>query len=106
LIIDVVAVVEEEEMTFDLEVLFAKSLSEGDKQWERTSSKAVIDTRPYKGDLTRYMPNKGQFNYVHVDIDGKGGFAKVIEDVKKFGRYSTLMTLAEGPMGQVMFSIR
>ena len=52
------------------------------------------------------MPNKGHFNYVHVDIDGKGGFAKVIEDVKKFGRYSPLMTLAEGPMGQVMFSIR
>jgi hypothetical protein len=31
LIIDAVAIVEEEEMNFDLEVLFAKSLSEGDK---------------------------------------------------------------------------
>ena len=43
---------------------------------------------------------------MHIDIDAKGGFAKIIEDSSKFGRYGTLMTIAEGPLGLVMFSIK
>lgn len=31
------------------------------------------------------MPTKGAFNYIHIDIDAKGGLAKMIENTKKFG---------------------
>jgi hypothetical protein len=31
------------------------------------------------------MPTKGSFEFIHVDFDGKGGVAKIIEDSKKFG---------------------
>ncbi len=42
----------------------------------------------------------------HVDFDGKGGFAKVIEDSRKFGSYFILKTLADGPLQIPMFNIR
>jgi hypothetical protein len=84
LIIDCVAIPHNDEIEFDLEVTLSKSLQESESEWERTNSKSLIDTKSYKGDLSRYMPNKGKFNFVHVDIDGKGGFAKMIENKKSF----------------------
>jgi hypothetical protein len=84
LIIDCVAIPHNDEIEFDLEVTLSKSLQESESEWERTNSKSLIDTKSYKGDLSRYMPNKGKFNFIHVDIDGKGGFAKMIENKKSF----------------------
>jgi len=42
----------------------------------------------------------------HVDFDGKGGFAKVIEDSRSFGSYFILKVLADGPLQLPMFNIR
>jgi hypothetical protein len=42
--------------------------------------KSVVDTKGYKGDLSRYMPSKGTFQFIHVDVDGKGGVCKIIDD--------------------------
>ena len=89
-------------MDFDLEVLFKRTLSE----IKQSTSNRVIDTRPYRGDLTKCIPTRGQFNFVHTDLDGKGGFAQIIEDFESFGAYKILLTIAEGPLGNVMFSIK
>ena len=43
---------------------------------------------------------------MHIEINAKDWFAKIIEDSSKFGKYGTLMTIAEGPLGLVMFSIK
>ncbi len=89
LVIDVVVIPEEDSSVdelFDLEILFKKSFMESESEWNRSNTKPVIDTRSYKGDLSRYMPIKGSFEFIHVDFDGKGGVAKIIEDSKKFGQ--------------------
>ena len=72
----------------------------------QSTSKAIIDTRSYKGDLSRYFPRKGKFCFTHVDFEGKGGFAKVIEDSRSFGSYFLLKDLAEGPLQLPLFNIR
>jgi len=54
-VIDAVAVVEEQQMDFDLEVLFKRTLSE----IKQSTSNRVIDTRPYRGDLTKCIPTRG-----------------------------------------------
>lgn len=79
----------EDVIDVDVEILFKKSLqeSEGDFGEHRSNSKSVIDTRSYKGDLSRYMPSKGTFQYVHIDVDAKGGLAKIIEEKKKYGQH-------------------
>lgn len=86
--------------------MLKKSLLESESEWNRSNSKPIIDTKMYKGDLSRYMPTKGTFQYIHIDVDGKGGIAKLIEDNKKFGANNALMTIAEGALGHTMFSIR
>jgi hypothetical protein len=30
------------------------------------------------------MPTKGTFKFIHIDVDGKGGVAKIIDDEKSF----------------------
>ena len=103
-VIDVVAVTQDNE--FDIESLLFQSLKQSETEWERSNSKSVIDTRSYKGDLSHYFPRKGKFLLTHVDVDGKGGFAKVIEDSRQFGSYFILKTLADGPLQIPMFNIR
>lgn len=103
-VIDVVAGVEDGEL--DLESTLFQSLKESETEWERSTSKSVIDTRSYKGDLSRYFPRKGKFNITHVDLDGKGGFAKIIEDPRSFGSYFILKVLAEGPLQIPMYNVR
>lgn len=44
----------------------------------------MVDTKGYKGDLSRYLPNKGTFRFIHVDVNGKGGVAKIIDNEKSF----------------------
>ena len=58
----------------------------------------MIDTQSYKGDLSRCFPRKGKFSFTHVDFDGKGGFAKIIEDSRSFGGNFIIKILAEGPL--------
>jgi hypothetical protein len=79
-----------------LEVFFKKSLQDDDSEWG--SHKKIIDTKTHKGAIWRCMPSSGQFNYVHIDFNGLGGFAHVIEDAKKFGPTKALEVLG-GAMG-------
>ncbi len=81
-------------------------MKESETEWERSNSASVIDTKSYKGDLSRYFPRKGKFELTHVDFDGKGGYAKVIEDSRKFGSYFILKVLADGPLQMPMFNVR
>jgi len=106
LIIDSVAIPHSEEVEFDIEVTLSKSLLESESEWERTNSKSLIDTKSYKGDLSRYLPNKGKFNFVHVDVDGKGGFAKMIENKKSFPACFIIKVIAEGPLQLDMYNLR
>lgn len=66
----------------DLEVFFQKSLQDDDSEWG--SHKKIIDTKARKGMIWKCIPSSGQFNYVHIDFNGLGGFAHVIEDSTKF----------------------
>lgn len=49
---------------------------------------------------------RGRFSFVHIDFDGLGGVAHVVEDTLKFGRFRVLEALAGGPLGNVMFNIK
>ncbi|TNV79213.1 hypothetical protein FGO68_gene12107 [Halteria grandinella] len=80
----------------DMEVFFKKSLQDDDSEWG--THKKIIDTKARKGMIWRCMPSTGQFNYVHIDFNGLGGFAHVIEDSKKFGKTKALEVLG-GAMG-------
>ncbi len=39
------------------------------------------------------MPNTGNFNYVHIDFSGTGGFAHIIEDTRKYSQHKALEVL-------------
>jgi hypothetical protein len=43
---------------------------------------------------------------VHIDFNGEGGVAHIIEDSIKFTKYKALETLASGPLGIVMVNLR
>ena len=66
----------------------------------------MIDTTAKRGDVQKCLPLKGKFSFVHVDFDGLGGMAHIIEDSAKFGKYKALETVANGPLGLVMFNIK
>jgi|ERR1719469_471506 len=83
---------------FDLEIVFQKVLLEGDSEWKQSTAKKVIDTKAKRGDLSKCLPTKGRFSFVHVDFDGMGGLAHIIEDTAKFGKYRVLEALAGGPL--------
>jgi hypothetical protein len=85
------------DLEVDLEVYFKKSLTEDDSEWER-SHRGIIDTKAKKGQIWRCLPNSGQFNYVHIDFEGTGGFAHIIEDARKYNEYKALEVLG-GAMG-------
>lgn len=92
---------------FDLELLFHKTLMEADTEWKKsTMQRSVIDTRAKRGDVSRCLPSKGSFSYVHIDFDGLGGFAHLIEDTAKFDRLKMLEVVASGPLGHVMINLR
>ena len=66
----------------------------------------MIDTKGMRGDLSRCLPTKGRFSFAHIDFDGMGGFAHIIEDTAKFGKFRILEALAGGPLGNVMFNLK
>ena len=77
----------------DLELFFKTALTESNKtseEWEKSHHKKAIDTKAHRGNVSRCLPTKGSFSYVHVDINGKGGFAHIVEDELKFGRNKAL----------------
>ena len=106
MVIDAVGVPQGSGEDFDLEVVFQKALLEGDSEWEKTNSRRIIDTVAKRGDVQKCLPLKGKFSFVHVDFDGLGGIAHIIEDSAKFGKYKALDTVASGPLGLVMFNIK
>jgi len=66
----------------DAKMYFKKAFSEQDYEW--TSNKNLVDTTPYKGNLTKIINER--FSYVHVDFNAQGGFLHVIEDTSKFSK--------------------
>jgi len=72
-------------------------LLEDDSEWER-SHRGIIDTKSKKGQIWKCLPSTGQFNYVHIDFEGIGGFAHIIEDPLKYNQYKALEVLG-GAMG-------
>jgi hypothetical protein len=73
-----------------LDLFFRKTLDDSESKWEKSHHKSVIDTKIHRGNIGKVVPNKGQFSYVHIDINGEGGFAQIIEDEAKFGRNRAL----------------
>lgn len=97
---------EDEINDFDLELVFQKVLLEGDSEWKQSTAKKVIDTKAKRGDLSKCLPTKGRFSFVHIDFDGLGGLAHIIEDTAKFGKFRVLEALAGGPLCNVMFNLK
>ena len=108
MIIDAVSIPEnnDEDADFDLELVFQKALLEGDSQWKQSTAKKVIDTKTKRGDLQKCLPAKGRFSFVHVDFDGQGGMAHIIEDTLKFGKNRMLEILAAGPLGNIVVNLK
>lgn len=97
---------EEDQDDFDIELVFQKALLEADSEWKQSAQKKVIDTKAKRGDLQRCLPSKGRFSFVHIDFDGMGGCAHIVEDTLKFGRLRMLETLAGGPLGNVVVNLK
>lgn len=43
---------------------------------------------------------------MHIDINGEGGFAHIVEDEIKFGKNRALQALSEGPLGNTMTNLK
>lgn len=66
------------ENEIDIEVFFRKSLEDDDSEWG--THRKIIDTKAKKGQIWKSLPTDGNFDYVHIDFNGVGGFAHIIED--------------------------
>lgn len=107
MVIDAVAVPLTEDSLDDIELYFRKTFQEGDSEWKlSTTSKQIIDTKPLRGNIQRCFPSKGQFSFAHIDLNGEGGVAHLIEDTKKFTKFKALETLANGPLGITIVNVR
>ena len=107
MVVDAVAVPPTEDAFEDIELYFRKAFQEGDSEWKlSTTSKQIIDTKPVRGNIQRCLPSKGQFSFVHIDLNGEGGIAHLIEDAKKFTKFKALETLANGPLGITIVNVR
>ena len=51
------------------------------------------------------MPTKGIFSFVHVDFDGEGGMAHLIENVEKYDRMKLLESVAKGVLGNELTNL-
>jgi len=77
----------------DLDTFFKTALTEGhatSSEWKKSHHASIIDTKKYRGNVSKCLPTKGTFSYVHVDVNGEGGFAHIVEDEVKFGRNRAL----------------
>jgi len=50
------------------------------------------------------LPSNGNFSYVHVDFNGLGGFAHIIEDQTKYTATKALEVLS-GAIGQTLVNL-
>jgi hypothetical protein len=66
----------------DARLYFNKAFSDQDDEW--TTNKKLVDTTPYKGNLTKIINEK--FAYVNVDFNAQGGYLHPIENNKKFSQ--------------------
>ena len=89
--IECVGVPDDETTGIEMEVFFKKSLQEDDAEW--STHRSLIDTKSRKGQIWRCLPESGSFNYVHIDFNGGGGFAHIIEDSRRFGPLKALEVL-------------
>ena len=98
--IDVVPV--DEEMSEEVRLFFTKSLLEDDAEW--ASHRKVIDTVAKGGIIKKVIP--WNMEYLHVDFNGRGGFAHVIEDERRYGPHLHLEVLSSAlGIEDVNFSI-
>lgn len=75
----------------EAKLFFTKALKESpDEEW--SVHKKIMETYDRKGDLTKMIP--GNFSYFHVDFNGAGGYAHIIENDKKFPAHFGLEILA------------
>ena len=75
-------------------------------EWKKSHHASVIDTKKYRGNVSKCLPTKGTFSYVHIDVNGEGGFAHIVEDEIKFGRNRALQALSEGPLGNTLTNLK
>ncbi len=81
-------------------------MTDGSSEWEKSHHKKIIDTKVHRGNISKSVPSKGQFSYIHIDINGEGGIAHIIEDEAKFGRNKALQALSEGPLGNTITNLK
>lgn len=55
-----------------------------------THKKRMINTEEHAGNIWKCMPIGGKFSYTHIDFNGFGGFACVIDEPESFDRYKSL----------------
>ena len=55
--------------------------------------------------IWKCLPSTGQFNYVHIDFNGEGGFAHIIDDAKKYSEIKAIEVLA-GAIGHELISLK
>jgi hypothetical protein len=93
----------------DLDTFFRTAITEGHAtaaEWKKSHHASVIDTKKYRGNVSKCLPTKGTFSYVHIDVNGEGGFAHIVEDEIKFGRNRALQALSEGPLGNTLTNLK
>lgn len=73
-----------------------------DSEWSQ--HKKLIDTKDKKGQIWKCLPSDGTFNYVHVDFNGTGGFAHIIEDATKYTKTRALEVLG-GAIGHILVNL-
>lgn len=66
----------------DARMYFHKAFMDQDDEW--TTNKKLVDTVPYKGNLTKILNEK--FAYVNVDFNAQGGFLHPVENNSKFSQ--------------------
>ena len=66
----------------DARLCFKKAFLDQDYEW--STNKNMVDTTPYKGNLTKILNEK--FSYVNVDFNAQGGFLHPIEDTRRFSQ--------------------
>jgi len=93
----------ESDLDFDIELFFKKSFLDDDAEW--STHKKLIDTKSKKGLIWKCLPNDGDFNYVHIDFNGTGGFAHIIEDARKYTMLKALEVIG-GAIGHELVNLK
>lgn len=82
------------ELIEDCKMYFHKALSDSDVKWSQ--HKKIISTVEKRGAIIKVIPEG--FSYIHIDFEGRGGYAHVIEEPKKF-QYNMASEVIGGVLG-------